>query len=132
MHWNQVFEIDNNTTEIPGADNWYESDWLGTFYDASVDSSTWFYHTEEKLGWLWITRDSDESGNYWFYHSTHGWLWTGPEYLWMEMTTNPSSIPILKVPGFTFTLRKDSMIMNWVHIWSKSVTALSNIHFNTS
>ena len=45
-----VFDIENNTTEIPGADNWYDSDWLGTFYDASVDSSTWFYHTEEKTG----------------------------------------------------------------------------------
>jgi len=81
-----VFDIDNNTTEIAGADNWYESDWLGTFYDASVDSSTWFYHTEEKLGWLWITRDSEESGNYWFYHSgtsnvsSQEWLWTGSDY----------------------------------------------------
>ena len=118
----QVFENDNNTTEIAGADNWYQSDWLGTFYDASVDSSTWFYHTEAKLGWLWITRDSDESGNYWFYHETQGWLWTGPDYFVDGIDDKSFFYSNTKTAWLYFHPEKDSTITNYEHMLTNSLT----------
>ena len=51
-------------------DNWYQSDWFGSFYDAG---DGWIFH--EKLEWLYT--QGDLAGNFWFYHSTYGWIWTG-------------------------------------------------------
>jgi hypothetical protein len=69
---------DANTSSLTGYDNWYESDWLGSFYDASAEKPDWVYHVEQKLGWLWVKTDA--AGNYWFNHTTRGWLWTGADY----------------------------------------------------
>ncbi len=69
---------DANTSGISGYDNWYQSDWLGSFYDASAEKPDWVYHVEQKLGWMWVKTDA--AGNYWFYHTDRGWLWTGADY----------------------------------------------------
>ena len=69
---------DVNTSSLAGYDNWYQSDWLGNFYDASAEKPDWVFHVEQKLGWMWVKTDA--AGNYWFYHTDRGWLWTGSEY----------------------------------------------------
>jgi len=69
---------DTNTSSLTGYDNWYQSDWLGSFFDASADKPDWVFHVEEKLGWMWVKTDA--AGNYWFNHTTRGWLWTGADY----------------------------------------------------
>ena len=69
---------DANTSSLTGYDNWYQSDWLGSFFDASADKPDWVFHVEEKLGWMWVKTDA--AGNYWFNHTTRGWLWTGADY----------------------------------------------------
>jgi len=69
---------DANTSSLTGYDNWYQSSWLGSFFDASADNPDWVFHVEEKLGWMWVKTDA--AGNYWFNHTTRGWLWTGADY----------------------------------------------------
>ena len=69
---------DANTSSLTGYKNWYQSSWLGSFFDASADKPDWVFHVEEKLGWMWVKTDA--AGNYWFYHTFRGWLWTGADY----------------------------------------------------
>jgi hypothetical protein len=56
-----------------GVKGWYDSDWLGSFYDAG---DNWIYHTE--LGWLYS--EKIDSSNFWFYDEKLEWIWTGPEH----------------------------------------------------
>ena len=62
-----------------GINGWYESDWLGAFYDAG---NNWIYHPE--LGWLYS--EKIDASNFWFYDEKLGWLWTGPEYFVISNT----------------------------------------------
>ena len=38
---------DANTSSLTGYDNWYQSSWLGSFFDASADKPDWVFHVEE-------------------------------------------------------------------------------------
>ena len=54
---------------------WYESDWLGLFYNSRA--SNWIYH--QHLGWLY-SYSLDQHGS-WFWDSTsENWFWTAPAF----------------------------------------------------
>jgi hypothetical protein len=72
---NFTFEIFSSafspSTQIPVrviSDNWFESTWLGTFYDYQ---NNWVYHP--KLGWIYSIPSSLEG--IWIWSQSAEWLW---------------------------------------------------------
>jgi len=64
----------------PLADNWYQSDWFGTFNHANAE---WIYH--EKLGWLY--HGPVGQNGIWFWSENMKWSWTREDlwpYLWLN------------------------------------------------
>ena len=64
----------------PLADNWYRSDWFGTFKHANAE---WIYH--EKLGWLY--HGPVGQNGIWFWSDKMKWCWTRKDlwpYLWLN------------------------------------------------
>ena len=62
------------------ADNWYQSDWFGTFNHANAE---WIYH--EKLGWLY--HGPVGQNGIWFWSENMKWSWTREDlwpYLWLN------------------------------------------------
>lgn len=60
--------------------NWFQSDWLGTFWEKQ-DSSL-IYHTF--MGWVYAGSIKSNPENLWLYKQGLGWLWTSEEsYPWL-------------------------------------------------
>ncbi len=60
--------------------NWFESDWLGTFWEKQ--DSSWIYHTF--MGWVYTGSIKSNPENLWLYKQGLGWLWTSEEsYPWL-------------------------------------------------
>jgi len=64
----------------PLADNWYQSDWFGTFNHANAE---WIFHQE--LGWLY--HGPVGQNGIWFWSEEMKWVWTRKDlwpYLWNQ------------------------------------------------
>ena len=63
------------STEVEGAANWSQSNWLGYFYIPFKENPNRFWMFHEKLGWVYF--ESNSPASIWlFFSKTQDWLWT--------------------------------------------------------
>jgi hypothetical protein len=91
------------STQIEGAPNWNQSNWLGAFFIPSKinPNQFWMYHLNLK----WIFFSSEGPANVWFFFSKTGdWLWTKKSvypYLYSDKLDN------------WLYLRSDGELLQW-------------------
>ena len=54
-----------------GETNWYDSDWLGTFFETK---NQWTYHTD--MSWAYAIPNSSSPESVWLWKEGLGWLWS--------------------------------------------------------
>ena len=60
-----------NAKKVEGAQGWWESSWLGAFYE--VEQNGWVLHAD--MGWLFLVPDTLKEGM-WFWKEGLAWIWT--------------------------------------------------------
>jgi len=60
-----------NAKKVEGAEGWWESSWLGAFYEA--EQNGWVLHAD--MGWLFLVPDTMKEGM-WFWKEGLAWIWT--------------------------------------------------------
>ena len=77
-------------TEVEGAPNWNQSNWLGYFYIPFKPDPNKFWMFHQKLYWVYF--ESEGPSNIWlFFSETKDWLWTKKSiypYLFSDQNQN--------------------------------------------
>ena len=101
---NYAIPFEGKTT---GVENWYTSDWFGTFQRANEN---WIFHAN--FGW-WLYASNEAGFGQWFWTDEFGWCWTSKSiypFLWRHNAGN----------WFYWMAKKDGRNLFWNYATSKS------------
>ena len=100
-----------------GYSNWYESSWLGTFFESTY---SWIYHSN--LGWLYIPPSNAQS--FWMYNPDLKWIWTTPNiYPWVYVN---------EIKGWRYYLSKLGFYNADNKLWTSKPELVSEFNQNGS